>query len=240
MTEDFSAYDFADFGCSNGASIEQAQQLFQGGRGLGIDISESKVATARQSGFEVLQGDLTCLDVPDDAFRFVTMVHFLEHLPSLDLARKCIATGVRTARDFVFIRQPWFSSDGYLAQLGLKHYWSDWSGHPNRMDVLAFCLALRDLPKPWGWRIFGRYRIKDSSHESIHPLSSAQDQHAFDPEVHGRKPDVRFTQAVYKETACLVYRPTLDPATIMRKVSALEALQSSTAVGLAAGVSPGR
>lgn len=221
-------FDFADFGCSNGASIAQAQGVFGGGRGLGIDISGTKVANARAQGLEVLQGDLTKLEVPDEAFRFVTMVHFLEHLPSFDLACKCIATAVRTSRDFVFIRQPWFSSDAYLATLGLKLYWSDWSGHTNRMDVLDFYLALRDLPKPdWQWRIYGRYMIKGADDPSIHPLGSGQDQHAYDAAYHGAKSDVDFSQPVFKETVCVLCRPELDPSEVMSGVSSLTPLLRS-------------
>ena len=51
------------------------------------------------------------------------------------------------SKDFVFIQQPYFDADSYLFKKGLKLFWSDWRGHPNRMTSLDFNLLLRDLKK---------------------------------------------------------------------------------------------
>lgn len=220
-------YDFADFGCSNGKSIAEARKQFGGTRGIGIDISAEKVERARAGGFEVMQGDLTRLHVPDRAFRFVTMSHFLEHLPSVALARRCIETAVRTSREFVFIRQPWFATDGYLATLGLKQYWSDWRGHTNRMDPLDFYLAFRDLPATWRWRVYGRYRIADSGHESLIPIGAPTNQHQYEPARHGPKPEVRFDRPVYKETVALLCGPAVDFHAVEKRISYVEPLIAS-------------
>ena len=227
MNDKLSDYDFADFGSSHGGSLNYARKIFNGKHGVGIDIDSAKVDAARSKGLEVIQGDLTQLEFPDDAFRFVTMMHFLEHLPTLAMARKCILTGVRTAREFVFIRQPWFSSDGYLASLGLKQYWSDWHGHPNRMDLLAFYQVLRQLPKDWEWDIYARSEVHDSTHSCIHPLSSPIDQHDYNPDVHPQKPVHHFTEPVFKETVCFIYRPDIDAEALAKKVKLLKLLQTS-------------
>ncbi|HUF56148.1 MAG TPA: sulfotransferase, partial [Thermohalobaculum sp.] len=223
-------YDFADFGCSNGKSIAEARKQFGGTRGIGIDISAEKVRSARAGGFEVMQGDLTRLEVPDRAFRFVTMSHFLEHLPSPALAARCIETAVRTSREFVFIRQPWFATDGYLATLGLKQYWSDWRGHTNRMDPLDFYLAFRDLPEAWRWRVYGRYRIADSGHESLIPIGAPTNQHQYDPARHGPKPEARFDRPVYKETVALLCGPGVDFHAVEKRLSYVEPLVTSDAL----------
>lgn len=232
MIDKISGYEFADFGCSNGGSIQQAKKLFDARDGIGIDISPVKVARAKERGFNAIVGDLTNLDVPDDSFRFVTMVHFLEHLPSFEHAAKCIYTGVRAANEFVYISQPWFASDRFLEKLGLKQYWSDWSGHTNHMDLADFYLALRCIPKKWSWRIYGRYPIVDSKHSSIHPLNSPRDQHEFDPEIHPVKPNIIFRENVFKETVCLIYRPDIDADRTMSAVSSLTLLLSSESMSV--------
>src|SRR5690606_876666 len=126
------AYDFYDFGCSTGANIAYTNGVFPGLRGLGIDIAAPKVAAALGNGYDAVVFDI--LELPEcKRVSFVTMSHFLEHLPSLSVARPIIAKAISVSRDFVMIRQPWFDADGELLRRGFKFYWSHWSGHRNKM-----------------------------------------------------------------------------------------------------------
>ena len=185
------AFDFLDFGCSTGGSIGLAQSLFGKGRGLGLDIDPAKVETARSSGHDAMLADLTNLTIPPNLVRHVMLCHFLEHLPGLKTAEQAMASAVRTAREFVYVAQPWFDSDGYLFSRGLKIYWSDWHGHPNRMTSLDFHYvleALRQRDMILGYRMFARDRISNSRNPVIHPLASRRNQHAYDRKVHPPKP----------------------------------------------------
>lgn len=166
--------DFFDFGCSAGANIHYIQTLDPTLRGLGIDIDQKKVDQATAKGFYAINFDILKLP-PQKQVSFVTMAHFLEHLPSAKLAEAMIKRGIEVAREFVLIRQPWFDSDGALLMQDLKFYWSDWHGHPNRITSLDFYLSLkRELVKGsiCGFEIFGRTPVTSTTDNSLIPLNA--------------------------------------------------------------------
>ena len=203
-------YDFVDFGCSSGGSIKYAMKTFGATHGVGIDISPEKVAKTRQQGFDAELGDVTKLGQVKNQVDFTIMSHFLEHLPSVIMASKCIKSGIDVAREFVFIQQPYFDADGYLFHQGFKLFWSDWSGHPNRMTSLEFHNILNPLLKERRISRFGIYLYKpipNSHDEAIHPLLSPIDQHQWNRKEHKKKPHVVFKEKVFAEIRCLIALP---------------------------------
>lgn len=65
----------------------------------GIEYSEVAVAQARQrfgTTVNVLQGDVTCLKFPDEAFNFVFSFSTLEHVPKIEKAFEEIARVLKT------------------------------------------------------------------------------------------------------------------------------------------------
>lgn len=197
-----SDYDFLDFGCSGGANIRYMKKIVPSIRGLGIDIDQKKVDLCRSNGFDAINFDILKLD-QKRIVNFVTMSHFLEHLPNVNVAEKMIRKGIFVAREFVFIRQPWFDSDGALLLNDLKFYWSDWRGHANKMTSLDFYLILRrafDLNVISGFDIYARGRVSLSSDSSIIPLSAPSDQHHFDASLHGEKnEEIKIDPTAFKE-----------------------------------------
>lgn len=226
-------FDFLDFGCSHGGSIQLANRMFGEGAGLGLDIDVQKVAATRESGHAAMVADLTRFTPRPDVVRYVMMSHMLEHLPGLKAAEQTIACGANAARDFLYIAQPWFDSDGYLFKKGLKLYWSDWHGHPNRMNCFDFHYileALRKSKKIEGYTMFARDQIYGSNHTAIHPLSSPRNQHAYDANTHPskRKIPIYFSQPVFKEIQILVdVRPNHSAIKFRQKFSASKRLFSS-------------
>ena len=208
MRIDLSAYDCVDFGCSGGDSIAFCKEQLGGQRVLGLDLNPNKVAVARAAGFDAEVADLAepSLEILGNV-RFVTMSHFLEHLPGRKQAELCIQSSCRIADEFVFIRQPYFDADGYLFSLGLKLYWSDWVGHPYHMTSLDLYTISRQLlreEKIWRFLIFVRSQIKDSHHAAIHPIVSPSDQHQWDPDTHDPKPQHEFILPVFRETGAIL------------------------------------
>ena len=190
---DLKGYDFIDFGCSAGGSIDWARRRFGGRRGLGVDISPNKVAAARAAGYDAMQADGARLDQFAGKVRFATMIHFLEHLPSIEAARKVAGTALQISRDFLYVRQPWFDSDGPLMRQGLKLYWSHWRGHPLPMTSLQAYVLFEELRRTGRcarFALYGRTPITSSDDEAVLPLSAPGDSHQYDADRDGPKPSV--------------------------------------------------
>jgi SAM-dependent methyltransferase len=180
-------YEFLDFGCSDGGSLQFIARSFPGKRGLGIDICPRKVARAQQAGFEAICMDVGQLQNTPNCVSFVIMSHFMEHLPNFEIAAKCMKSALVAAKDFVIVRQPWFDSDGYLFRAGLKFYWSDWTGHTFKVTCTDLARMVRTSGVQCRYQIYGRLPVETSSAAVVHPLDSPPDQHSYDPRKHGTK-----------------------------------------------------
>lgn len=197
--------DFLDFGCSKGGSIVWARQVFGLQRGVGVDIDPDKVAKTRAAGFDAFNADASALELESDAVSFCVMSHFLEHLPGMRTAEKCIASACRVARDFVYIRHPWFDSDYDLWKMGYKFYWSDWKGHTANIGVAQLDYMLRRV-NPISWTLYGRGPITHLSHRSIIPLDAPCDSGFAEAE----KPSTQLPFTAYHEVCALIQTGSVD------------------------------
>jgi 2-polyprenyl-3-methyl-5-hydroxy-6-metoxy-1,4-benzoquinol methylase len=115
--------EFLDFGCSTGGSINRFSSMIKGSPvGLGLDIDPLKVATTRSAGYLAEVCDITELADQGIKVRFVSMSHFLEHIPDPGAIARILKVACRIARDFIIIVQPNFDSDAYLFRNGKKFY----------------------------------------------------------------------------------------------------------------------
>jgi SAM-dependent methyltransferase len=207
-------YKFLDFGCSYGSGMDHTYKIFDGARpGLGLDISEDKIEQARENGHDAMVFDI--LQIPDRKIvEFVTMTHFLEHLPSVKAADQFLRKAVAVARQFVLVKQPFFDADGYLAHRGLKLFWSDWTGHPNKMTSLDFYLSLNRMKRQElirGFSIHFVDKIVSSNHPTIHPLDSPVNQQVYDSTVHPIKERGISLDHVFKEIFVLIHIDKVNP-----------------------------
>jgi len=196
-------FDYLDFGASKGGSLRFGQRKLGGKRGMGVDLSPQKVETTRAAGFDCIVGDVTRLDLPEKSVKFVTMLHFLEHLPSLALAEAAICNAIRLSTDFVYIRGPFFDEDSYLESLGLKFFFSDWSGHTCKLTVKH----VLDLLKREGlndYAFLGVEKIENSDHAFIHPMGSPSNQRDYNPTLHPRKEFIVFDRVIYRNFVCCI------------------------------------
>jgi SAM-dependent methyltransferase len=193
---DITDYDFFDFGSGHGNSIRRCEELF-GGRGLGIDVDRKKIDSAQNRGVEVVYGDIMTLP-RRKLVTYVCMDNFLEHLPNSDVLRQMLEVAVAVATDFLYIRHPSFEDEAYLAELGLKQYWHDWTGHPSHVLLSDFCAMLKQL-KARPFDVEFASPIFDSSDPSMLPFSAPPDQHDYDERLHGPKPMLTFGKPVYRQ-----------------------------------------
>lgn len=197
-------YDFIDLGCSKGGSLEFGKRWLGGKKGLGIDIVERKVLKTRERGLDACWADARDISLHPDSVRFVTMLHFLEHLPSIYDAEKCIESACDASTDFVYIRQPWFDSDGYLFSRGLKLYFSYWRHHPNAMTTLEFHKIMSRIKKVKRWRLYGWDEVTSSDHFAVLPLSTPHNvSKEASVEYKPIMPVVKFDQPVFRNIGCV-------------------------------------
>src|SRR5207237_6689214 len=118
-------------------------------------------------------------------------------------------------REFAIFRIPYFDADGLLAQLGLKFYHSDWSGHTNRLTTLDFYLLLRRLrsTKFKEARLYGREVVEGIDSPYIIPLSADMNTSREQALTHDhRAPAGAPSLALYKEVLLLIrLEETDDP-----------------------------
>ena len=206
---DLSPYDFADFGCSVGGSMALAAKIFDGGPAIGIDINPAKVEQTRAAGHHAVVADATRPKLFKGTVRFSMLSHFLEHLPDYKTVARAIRTAVTISDEFVFIRQPWFDSDGELFRHGLKFYWSDWHGHPMTMTSLQMYRCVRKHLESGTLAratILGHQPISGSDSDCVLPLSAPLDSKSYDAAVHGPKASVEFAVPAYKELVAVLIK----------------------------------
>lgn len=206
---DLRGYDFVDFGCNPGGSMDFARQKLGGGKGIGLDPNPEKVQASIAKGNEAKVAELTSLDGKKvGTVRFANVTSFLMNLPTADAAAKAVRSAVSVADEFVFIRQPFFDADDYLAALNLRLFWSNWKRHRYHMKANDFHGVLGDLlarRKIRGYVLFNRTKVNDSDDPVVHPMSSPPDQNLWQAGKHERKPFFKFNLPVYRETGALIH-----------------------------------
>lgn len=196
-------FDFIDLGCGVGGSIDWVKANLGGKSYLGIDIRQAEWHKARSKGYNVLLADIASPNLILPKSKFVTMIHFLEHLNNEAEVEEVIKKALESAEEYIFIKGPTFKSNEYLKNLGFKLTWTDWRGHKCQIDrnmiyrVLHKC-NIRDYQIEFTYH----QQIKDSSSDEILPYSAPIDSLKYDESM-GEKEPVEF-DGVYREYTCKV------------------------------------
>lgn len=147
---------FIDFGCGTGNSIRFAEGIM-GGPGVGLDISEERVAAAVDRGYEAAVGDLLSFNG-----RSVATASFaIDLFPELETRRAwetALITMLRASRDFVFIQHLCFdSAEALLArgQTSAAHAAKSVLLRPRAIDYLHFVQQHRAGLNIVGFAAFG-------------------------------------------------------------------------------------
>jgi hypothetical protein len=196
-----SGYDFLDLGCKIGGSIGWAQRKY-GGRGLGVDFNLELVREAIENGYDAIHADALKLDFPPNSFRFISMMDFLEHLPSEVEVKQTLANCKRWARDFFFIHHPSFEDVDYLKTHNLKLDWTDWHGHPSGLTIRDFELLFNELGLD-NFTIERTRLIVNSMDDHIVPLDAPTDTVGYDEGL-GPKKNIEFDRPIYGRVEVVV------------------------------------
>lgn len=194
-------YDFLDLGCKVGNSIGYAHRKY-GGRGLGVDFKPGMIKQARENGYDAIVGDALKLDFPANSFRYISMMHFLEHLPNEKAVKQTLKNCKKWAREFFFIHHPSFEDVEYLKKLGFKIDWTDWIGHTAMLTTKDFKRIFKNLGLN-NYEIRQEMLIEDSSHEHVVPLDAPTDTLRYEKKL-GSKKKVKFDKPIYGRLEILV------------------------------------
>lgn len=198
-----SNYKFLDIGCKIGGSWGISSKFgFSPQEGIGIDVNEAHVQNARNKGLNAHLGDATNLDFPDGSFELVISNHVFEHLPSREHFDKAIQEALRVSNKWIYIAFPIFDHDEYLKELGLKTFYSDWTGH----TCMVHLSELLEMFKGYKTELKLIKRLEDSNAVEIHPLSSPIDQFDYNPDIHDPKPYVKFDREIYREFGLTIHK----------------------------------
>lgn len=191
-------YKFLDIGCKVGGSWGICSKFgFKPEQGIGIDINENHIKNAKEKGFNAVYGDATNLQFEDNSFDLVISNHVFEHLPTREMFDKAVAEAIRVSRKWVYIAFPVFDHDEYLKSLGLKTFYSHWTGH----TCMVHLKDLQSMIEKMGYQQETTMvkLMLDSNAREIHSLSSPIDQFEYEANKHPKKPFVKFDRQIHRE-----------------------------------------
>lgn len=195
-------YKFLDVGCKIGGSFEISKKFgYNKNEGLGIDINESSVKNFTNKGYNGMVADATNLPFEDDSFELVIFSHVIEHLPNEELGKKCFDECLRVSSKYLFLALPFFDEDSYLNSLGLKTFYSDWTGHKNKITLSKI---IKDYLIGLDYEIKMVKKLNNSNHKEILPINTPKDSFDYDFKLHGKKSEIIFDRDIWREFSILI------------------------------------
>lgn len=196
------SYKFLDVGCKTGKSFKISEQFgYTSSQGLGVDINQDHVNNFIQSGNDGLVASATDLPFSNNQFELVIFNHVLEHLPNEDQGAKALQECLRLASKYVYLALPFFDEDEYLNSLGFKTFYSDWTGHTNKVH---FNTITKKYIQNFNFKTNFIKPILDSSAGEILPISAPKDSFDYNEKLHGFKKTVKFKKNIWREFSILI------------------------------------
>lgn len=195
-------YKFLDVGCKLAGSFSIANKFgYNVNEGLGVDINENHIEELKKKGFNAVVANATQLPFEKNSFELVIFSHVIEHLPNEELGRKSLEECLRVSSKYVYLALPFFDEDQYLNSLGLKTYYSDWTGHPNMVHLKTITNVYL---KKYKYELNMVKKITDSSFPEILPINAPKDSHDYDVKLHGDKKKIIFNRNIWREYTILI------------------------------------
>lgn len=193
---------FLDVGCKIGGSLFIAAQYgYKKEDGLGIDIRQQHIDKLISAGYNGMVADATNIPFEDGAFELVIFNHVLEHMNGPEQGKKALSECIRVSSKLIVITLPFFDEDEYLNSIGLKTFYSDWTGHTNKVHF-------KTLTVDWlvGYNIKTKMikKLENSLAKEIIPLSAPTDSTEYNSEIHGEKPFIQFDRDIWREYTIIV------------------------------------
>lgn len=190
-------YKFLDVGCKNGSSFigVSKRYKYKPEQGIGIDINKKHVNDFIKTGNHAIIADAQDIPFPDNSFELVIFNHVLEHMPNEEAGFRALAECIRVSSKTVVLGLPFFDEDEYLRKLKFKTFYSDWSGHGNKIylkKILEFISGKQ-------FNLTMKKKITDSFAVEILPINAPRNSLEYNQELHGIKDYVEFDREIWRE-----------------------------------------
>jgi hypothetical protein len=210
---DISPYDYLDLGASTGGAMQFAERAFGWQKGIGIDISEQKVKQAIALGRNVVCADATRLnEFVVGKCDFAIASHFLEHLPNIEVATKCLESVGGVINKWVYVQQPSFDHYEYLKNIGYTFYWQNWTGHPNKITTGEWIAIINKIIRGDNFftsALFGYgKRISTWRDSALIDFDSAKNSGPADALEVLKRSNVKFDIDIFREVRIFLFKST--------------------------------
>ena len=205
--------DCWDFGADTN-SMFVAREFLGARKPVGLTIDLDRIEHMTKAGDLAVECDILRIPRPGNV-RVVSMLHFLEHLPTPADCRTAIKLGLDSASDLVALGGPIFEEDDFLREQGFKFNWGDWEEHDNRYSLPLFLELLDDLGARARSVSIG-FPYVDTLGENILTLDDARNQgEPWDPRQNRPKTLRTLPRPAYQEFLVLIPKhPGIDTAAI--------------------------
>lgn len=195
--------DFAivDVCCKTGGALHEFRRSLAGqappmSACLGIDSNDAYRANASRQGFNFRSIDVQKPEAMSSAVaEYYLAYDALEHLESVEVAKRVLWTMLDNTLTSVHLRMPSFEQHQVLDDNGLRFYWTNWTGHTAHLLLSDVCAVAKEYAKPPRrevvLKIVDRGRITSSADPRIIPVTAPVDSHEYTRDM-GPKPEVRF------------------------------------------------
>lgn len=194
-------YKFLDVGCKNGSKNGGSfigiskRYKYTPDQGIGIDINKKHVNEFIKTGNHAIIASADEIPFIDNSFELVIFNHVLEHMPSEEIGFKALSECIRVSSKLIVVGLPFYDEDQYLKSLKLKTFYSDWSGHTNKVNLKTILNFLGDVK----YEITMKRKLINSFAPEILPITAPKNSHDYDQELHGIKDYIEFDRDVWRE-----------------------------------------
>lgn len=201
-------YKFLDVGCKNGSRNGGSfigvsnRYKYTPDQGIGIDINKKHVNDFIKTGNHAIIASADNIPFPDNSFELVIFNHVLEHMPDEESGFNALSECIRVSSKMIFLGLPFFDEDEYLKSLKFKTFYSDWSGHTNKVHlkkILEFISGKQ-------FSLNMKKKITDSFAVEILPINGPRNSTEYNQELHGIKNYVEFDREIWREYEMMIMK----------------------------------
>ena len=199
-------YKFLDVGCKNGTKnggsfVGVSKRYgYTPSEGIGIDINKRHIDEIIKTGKHAIVANAENIPFPDNSFELVIFNHVLEHMRNEEIGFKALSECIRVSSKHIFLGLPFFDEDEYLKSLKLKTFYSDWSGHTNKVHLKKLLEFIGDRE----YKLDMMKKLQDSFAMEILPLNTPRNSLEYNQEIHGIKDFIEFDRDIWREYQILI------------------------------------